>query len=142
MQKRAYVLRISDWRSVVWSSGSALSISGVPYWGLFGAWRVGFVDGEYSLNPKQADALANGRLDLVVAATGNAVMMVESEAKELTEDEMLGAVMFAHDECKKVVNLIIDLAEKAAKEPWEIDLTEHTRSEERRVGKEGDSTWR
>ena len=108
------------------AASAALTISGVPFMGPIGACRVGFEDGEYTLNPKQTAALENGRLDLVVAATGNAVMMVESEAKELTEDEMLGAVMFAHDECKKVVDLVIDLAEKAAKEPWEIDLSDNT----------------
>ncbi|MBH0111991.1 polyribonucleotide nucleotidyltransferase [Novosphingobium sp. YJ-S2-02] len=108
------------------AASAALTISGVPFMGPIGACRVGFEDGEYTLNPKQTAALENGRLDLVVAATGNAVMMVESEAKELTEDEMLGAVMFAHDECKKVVDLVIDLAEQAAKDPWEIDLSDNT----------------
>ncbi|MGE4305211.1 MAG: polyribonucleotide nucleotidyltransferase [Novosphingobium sp.] len=108
------------------AASAALTISGVPFMGPIGACRVGFVDGEYTLNPKQAAALEDGRLDLVVAATGDAVMMVESEAKELAEEEMLGAVMFAHDECKKVVNLIIDLAEKAAKEPWEIAISDNS----------------
>ena len=108
------------------AASAALTISGVPFMGPIGACRVGFVDGEYTLNPKQTAALENGRLDLVVAATGDAVMMVESEAKELTEEEMLGAVMFAHDECRKVVNLVIDLAEQAAKDPWEIDLSDNT----------------
>src|SRR5690606_36678532 len=88
-----------------------------------GGCRVGFVDGEYVLNPKQDAALEEGRLDLVVAATHDVVMMVESEAKELTEDEMLGAVMFAHDECKKVVGAIIALAEQAAKDPWELHIS-------------------
>ncbi|WP_156840369.1 polyribonucleotide nucleotidyltransferase [Novosphingobium aquimarinum] len=108
------------------AASAALTISGVPFMGPIGACRVGFVDGEYVLNPKQDAALSDGRLDLIVAATGDAVMMVESEAKELTEEEMLGAVMFAHDECKQVVDLIIDLAEKAAKEPWEIDVSDNT----------------
>ncbi|KQM22269.1 polyribonucleotide nucleotidyltransferase [Novosphingobium sp. Leaf2] len=108
------------------AASAALTISGVPFMGPIAAARVGFVDGEYTLNPKQDAALKDGRLDLVVAATGDAVMMVESEAKELTEEEMLGAVMFAHDEIRKVVNLIIDLAEKAAKEPWEVDLSDNT----------------
>ena len=107
------------------AASAALTISGLPFMGPIGAARVGFVDGEYTLNPKQEEA-ANGALDLVVAATGNAVMMVESEAKELSEEIMLGAVLFAHDEIKKVVNLIIDLAEKAAKEPWAIDLSDNT----------------
>jgi len=107
------------------AASAALTISGVPFMGPIGAARVGFKDGEYQLNPSMAQ-VAEGRLDLVVAATDAAVMMVESEAKELTEDEMLGAVVFAHDEIRKVTNLIIDLAEKAAKEPWEIDLTDNT----------------
>ncbi|MDX2289105.1 MAG: polyribonucleotide nucleotidyltransferase, partial [Hyphomicrobiaceae bacterium] len=102
------------------AASAALTISGVPFMGPIGAARVGFVDGEYVLNPKQTTALVDGRLDLVVAATRDAVMMVESEAKELTEEEMLGAVMFAHDECRKVVDAIVELAEKAAKEPWQV----------------------
>jgi polyribonucleotide nucleotidyltransferase len=108
------------------AASAALTISGVPFMGPIGAARVGFIDGEYVLNPKQDKALAEGRLDLVVAATDKAVMMVESEAKELTEEEMLGAVMFAHDECRKVVGAIIELAEKAAKDPWEVDLSDNT----------------
>ena len=107
------------------AASAALTISGVPFMGPIGAARVGYVDGEYTLNPRQ-DVAANGELDLIVAATGNAVMMVESEAKELTEEIMLGAVLFAHDECKKVVNLIIDLAEKAAKEPWDVAITDNS----------------
>ena len=108
------------------AASAALTISGVPFMGPIGAARVGYIDGEYVLNPKQDKALAEGRLDLVVAATDKAVMMVESEAKELTEDEMLGAVMFAHDEIRKVIGAIIDLAEQAAKDPWEVDLSDNT----------------
>jgi len=108
------------------AASAALTISGVPFMGPIGACRVGYIDGQYVLNPKQDKALAEGRLDLVVAATDKAVMMVESEAKELSEDEMLGAVMFAHDECRKVIGAIIALAEQAAKEPWEIDLSDDT----------------
>ncbi|GGD69721.1 polyribonucleotide nucleotidyltransferase [Croceicoccus mobilis] len=108
------------------AASAALTISGVPFMGPIGAARVGFVDGEYVLNPKQEAALTDGRLDLVVAATQEAVMMVESEAKELSEDEMLGAVMFAHDASRQVIGAIIDLAEKAAKEPWELDLSDNT----------------
>ena len=107
------------------AASAALTISGVPFMGPIGAARVGYVDGEYTLNPKQEVAAA-GDLDLVVAATGNAVMMVESQARELSEEVMLGAVIFAHDECKKVVNLIIDLAEKAAKEPWDVAVSDNT----------------
>ncbi|KPL69773.1 polynucleotide phosphorylase/polyadenylase [Erythrobacter sp. SG61-1L] len=107
------------------AASAALTISGVPFMGPIGAARVGFKDGEYQLNPSLSEA-AEGRLDLVVAGTQDAVMMVESEAKELTEDEMLGAVMFAHAESQKVIKAIIDLAEKAAKDPWEVDLSDNT----------------
>jgi polyribonucleotide nucleotidyltransferase len=107
------------------AASAALTISGVPFMGPIGAARVGFKDGEYQLNPSMAQ-VAEGRLDLVVAATHDAVMMVESEAKELTEDEMLGAVMFAHEESKKVVKAIIELAEKAAKDPWELDVSDNS----------------
>ena len=108
------------------AASAALTISGVPFMGPIGAARVGFSnDGEYILNPSINDALGeDGRLDLVVAATQDAVMMVESEAKELTEEEMLGAVMFAHEESRKVIGAIIDLAEQAAKDPWELDPVE------------------
>ncbi|MEL7730752.1 polyribonucleotide nucleotidyltransferase [Citromicrobium bathyomarinum] len=103
------------------AASAALTISGVPFMGPIGAARVGFRNGEYELNPSLSSALdEEGRLDLVVAATNDAVMMVESEAKELTEEEMLGAVMFAHEESKKVIGAIIDLAEQAAKDPWEL----------------------
>ncbi len=108
------------------AASAALTISGLPFMGPIGAARVGFNnDGEYILNPTVADALGeDGNLDLVVAATQDAVMMVESEAKELTEEQMLGAVMFAHEESRKVIGAIIDLAEQAAKEPWELDKVE------------------
>jgi polyribonucleotide nucleotidyltransferase len=110
------------------AASAALTISGVPFMGPIGAARVGFSnDGEYILNPKVDEALGeDGRLDLVVAATQDAVMMVESEAKELTEEEMLGAVMFAHEESRKVIGAIIELAEQAAKEPWEVDVSDDT----------------
>ncbi|WP_228242947.1 polyribonucleotide nucleotidyltransferase [Porphyrobacter sp. GA68] len=102
------------------AASAALTLSGVPFMGPIGAARVGFIDGEYVLNPMPDKALEEGRLDLVVAATNDAVMMVESEAKELTEEEMLGAVSFAHAECRKVISAIIDLAEQAAKDPWDL----------------------
>ncbi|QZD87628.1 polyribonucleotide nucleotidyltransferase [Qipengyuania psychrotolerans] len=110
------------------AASAALTISGLPFMGPIGAARVGFSnDGEYILNPSINDALGeDGRLDLVVAATQDAVMMVESEAKELTEEEMLGAVLFAHEESRKVIGAIIDLAEQAAKEPWEVDTSDDT----------------
>ncbi len=106
------------------AASAALTISGVPFMGPISGCRVGMIDGEYVLNPKQEVALAEGTLDLVVAGTHDAVMMVESEAKELTEEDMLGAVMFAHEANQKVVEAIIKLAEQAAKEPWQIDLSD------------------
>lgn len=101
------------------AASAALTLSGVPFMGPIGAARVGYQDGEYILNPTP-EQTKEGDLDLVVAATGNAVMMVESEAKELSEEVMLGAVVFAHEAAKKVVNAICDLAEKAAKDPWDL----------------------
>jgi len=105
------------------AASAALTISGVPFRGPIGAARVGFTGGQYVLNPAMDDMhmLRNNpeqRLDLVVAGTRDAVMMVESEAYELTEDEMLGAVVFAHEQMQPVIDLIIDLAEEAAKEPF------------------------
>jgi len=109
------------------AASAALTLSGVPFMGPIGAARVGFSnEGEYILNPTQAQ-VNEGRLDLVVAGTQDAVMMVESEAKELSEDEMLNAVMFAHRSMQPVIAAIIKLAEQAAKEPWE--LPEDTESE-------------
>ncbi|GAB5481065.1 MAG: polyribonucleotide nucleotidyltransferase [Parasphingorhabdus sp.] len=105
------------------AASAALTISGVPFMGPIGAARVGYKEGEYQLNPSMEE-VAEGDLDLVVAATPGAVMMVESEAKELSEDVMLGAVQFAHEASKDVAGLIIDLAEQAAKEPWELASAE------------------
>ena len=101
------------------AASAALTISGVPFMGPIGAARVGYLNGEYILNPTD-EQVAEGDLDLVVAATHDAVMMVESEANELSEEVMLGAVMFAHDACREVVKAIIKLAEQAAKDPWEM----------------------
>jgi len=101
------------------AASAALTISGVPFMGPIGAARVGYKDGDYQLNPSMEE-VGEGELDLVVAGTQGAVMMVESEAKELSEEVMLGAVDFAHNACKDVAGLIIDLAEQAAKEPWEL----------------------
>ncbi len=98
---------------------AALTISGIPFLGPIAGARVGFIDGEYVLNP-QIDELPNSRLDMIVAGTKDAVLMVESEADELSEEEMLGAVMFAHREMKPVTEAIIELAEMCAKEPWEV----------------------
>ncbi len=98
---------------------AALTISGIPFMGPIGAARVGYIDGEYRLNP-YIDDMANSELDLTVAGTHDAVLMVESEAKELTESVMLGAVMFGHREMQHAINAIIRLAERAAKEPREV----------------------
>jgi polyribonucleotide nucleotidyltransferase len=102
------------------AASAALTISGVPFMGPIGGARVGYQDGEYILNPTQ-EQMKQGELDLVVAATHNAVMMVESEAKELSEEIMLGAVVFAHEASRKVVDAIIRLAEQSAKDPWELN---------------------
>jgi polyribonucleotide nucleotidyltransferase len=112
-------------------ASAALTISGVPFMGPIGACRVGFVDGEYILNPEIDDMhdLRNKpeqRLDLVVAGTKDAVMMVESEAYELTEEEMLGAVNFAHEQIQPVIDLIIDFAEDCAKEPFDYQPADYS----------------
>ncbi len=99
------------------AASAAMTLSGVPFMGPIGAARVGYIDGEYILNPTD-EQVAQGDLDLVVAATYDAVMMVESEAKELSEEVMLGAVQFAHAACKDIVKAIVKLAQQAAKEPW------------------------
>src|SRR6201991_533991 len=98
---------------------AALTISGLPFQGPIGAARVGYIDGEYRLNPLIED-MPNSKLDLVVAGTHDAVMMVESEAQELSEDVMLGAVVFGHKEMQHAIDAIIRLAEKAAKEPRSV----------------------
>ncbi len=107
------------------AASAALTISGAPFRGPIAGARVGFEEGEYVLNPTvdDMDQLRNNpdqRLDLVVAGTKDAVMMVESEAYELTEEEMLGAVLFAHEQIQPVIDLIIDLAEETAKEPFDF----------------------
>jgi polyribonucleotide nucleotidyltransferase len=98
---------------------AALTISGVPFMGPIGAARVGYVNGQYVLNPTPAEA-EGSTLDLVLAGTQEGVLMVESEAKELSEDIMLGAVTFGHDGFQPVINAIIDLAEQCAKEPFDV----------------------
>ncbi|HEX2510931.1 MAG TPA: polyribonucleotide nucleotidyltransferase [Microvirga sp.] len=98
------------------AASAALTLSGVPFMGPIGAARVGYIGGQYKLNPPLQE-MENTTLDLVVAGTADAVLMVESEAKELPEDVMLGAVMFGHKHFQPVIEAIIRLAEKAAKEP-------------------------
>ncbi|MFZ7092094.1 polyribonucleotide nucleotidyltransferase [Primorskyibacter sp. 2E233] len=112
------------------AASAALTISGAPFRGPIAGARVGFEDGEYVLNPTVDDMHMlrdnpEQRLDLVVAGTKDAVMMVESEAYELTEEEMLGAVMFAHEQIQPVVDLIIDLAEDCAKEPFDFQAPDY-----------------
>src|SRR5206468_890751 len=106
------------------AASAALTLSGIPFMGPIGAARVGYIAGEYRLNP-QIDDMVNSELELVVAGTADAVLMVESEAKELSEEVMLGAVMYGHREMQKVINGIIRLAEKAAKEPRDVHTTEY-----------------
>src|SRR5579872_2157151 len=101
------------------AASAALTLSGAPFMGPVGGARVGFINNEYVLNP-QIDEMAESQLDLVVAGTQDAVLMVESEAKELSEEIMLGAVMFGHRHFQPVIEAIIRLAEKAAKEPREL----------------------
>lgn len=98
------------------ATSAALTLSGVPFMGPVGAARVGYADGAYKLNPL-IDEVKESQLDLVVAGTQDAVLMVESEAKQLSEEIMLGAVMFGHKHFQPVIEAIIRLAEKAAKEP-------------------------
>ena len=113
------------------AASAALTISGAPFMGPIAGCRVGYEDGEYILNPEVDDMHKlrdnpDQRLDLVVAGTKDAVMMVESEAYELTEEEMLGAVKFAHDSIQPVIDLIIDLAEDAAKEPFDYQPADYS----------------
>jgi polyribonucleotide nucleotidyltransferase len=103
-------------------ASAALTISGIPFLGPIGGARVGYINGQYVLNPK-IDDLAYSDLDLIVAGTNDGVLMVESEAKELSESVMLGAVMFGHREFQPVLHAIIELAERAAKEPWALPET-------------------
>src|SRR5881394_1679820 len=105
------------------AASAALTLSGAPFMGPVGAARVGFINNEYVLNP-QLDEMSESQLDLVVAGTQDAVLMVESEAKELGEEIMLGAVMFGHRHFQPVIDAIISLAEKAAKEPRDFALPE------------------
>jgi len=114
------------------AASAALTISGAPFMGPIAGCRVGYEDGEYILNPEIDDMLnlrtkPEQRLDLVVAGTKDAVMMVESEAYELTEEEMLGAVNFAHEQIQPVISTIIDFAEECAKEPHEFTQPDYSK---------------
>jgi polyribonucleotide nucleotidyltransferase len=115
------------------AASAALTLSGAPFMGPLGAARVGFVNNEYVLNPL-LDEMTESQLDLVVAGTQDAVLMVESEAKELSEDVMLGAVMFGHRHFQPVIEAIIKLAEKAAKEPRELQVADTSALEKEMLG--------
>ena len=108
------------------AASAALTLSGLPFLGPIGAARVGVINGEFVLNP-MVDEMKDSALDLVVAGTLDAVMMVESEAKELPESQMLEAVMFGHKHMQPVIQAIIKLAEKAAKEPWDIKIPDKSK---------------
>jgi polyribonucleotide nucleotidyltransferase len=101
------------------SASAALTLSGLPFLGPIGAARVGYRDGQYILNPTVPER-ETSELDLVVAGTAQGVLMVESEAHELSEEVMLGAVTFGHEQMQPVINMIIELAEMCAKEPWSL----------------------
>ncbi|MSO80821.1 MAG: polyribonucleotide nucleotidyltransferase [Alphaproteobacteria bacterium] len=123
-------------------ASAALTISGIPFLGPIGAARVGWIDGAYVLNPR-VDEQNTSALDLVVAGTQEGVLMVESEAHELSEEIMLGAVMFGHRAGQQVINLIIQLAEQAAKEPWALpEPPAAVAKVEARVRELGESTMR
>ncbi|MFL6838743.1 MAG: polyribonucleotide nucleotidyltransferase, partial [Bradyrhizobium sp.] len=115
------------------AASAALTLSGVPFKGPIGGARVGFINDEYVLNPT-LDEMTETQLDLVVAGTADAVLMVESEAKELNEDIMLGAVMFGHRHFQPVIKAIIELAEKAAKEPREVAIADESALEKEMLG--------
>ncbi len=115
------------------ATSAALTLSGAPFMGPIGAARVGFINNEFVLNPT-LDEMAETQLDLVVAGTNNAVLMVESEAKELPEEVMLGAVMFGHRHFQPVIDAIIKLAEKAAKEPRELKTVDNAAIEKEMLG--------
>ena len=98
---------------------AALTLSGIPFFGPVAAARIGYIDGQYVLNPT-AEQMPNTKLDLMVAGTSEGVLMVESEAHELSEEIMLGAVTYGHTHFQPVIQAIIELAERAAKEPWPL----------------------
>ena len=104
------------------AASSALTLSGIPFMGPIAGCRVGYDGKDFSLNPKINE---DSDLDLVVAGTSEAVLMVESEANELSEEVMLNAVSFGHEESKKVIDLIINLAEECANDPWVFEYSEN-----------------
>ena len=115
------------------AASAALTLSGAPFMGPIGAARVAFINNEFVLNP-QIDEMSESQLDLVVAGTNDAVLMVESEAKELSEDVMLAAVMFGHKHFQPVIEAIVRLAEKAAKEPRDVRAIDNAELEKLILG--------
>ncbi|MEK9917095.1 MAG: polyribonucleotide nucleotidyltransferase, partial [Betaproteobacteria bacterium] len=122
-------------------ASAALSLSGIPFDGPIGAARVGYIDGSYVLNPT-ASQLKETQLDLVVAGTKQAVLMVESEAKQLPEDVMLGSVVFGHEQMQAVIDLINDLADEAGKPLWDWQAPEKDDALEARVRELGEAGLR
>ncbi|GAN79291.1 polyribonucleotide nucleotidyltransferase [Acidocella aminolytica] len=115
------------------AASAALTLSGIPFFGPVAAARVGYINGQYVLNPTVSEC-SDSVLDLVVAGTTEGVLMVESEASELSEEVMLGAVTFGHENFQPVIQAIIELAEVAAKEPWDLpEETEETKTLKARV---------
>ena len=128
------------------AASAALTLSGAPFRGPIGCARIGFANGEYVLNPMidDMDHLRSNpeqKLDLVIAGTKDAVMMVESEAYELSEAEMLGAVKFGHESMQPVIDMIIDMAEDCAKEPFNF-IEADTKSLDKAVKKLGEKSIR
>ena len=119
------------------AASAALTLSGLPFLGPIGAARVGVVGGELVLNP-MIDEMVESKLDLVVAGTQDAVMMVESEAQELPESQMIDAVVFGHKQMQPVIDAIIKLAEKAAKEPWDIQIPDNGKYKDKVAAIAGD----
>ncbi len=112
----------SDIPAIIGAS-AAMSLSGIPFYGPLGAVRVGYIDEEYVVNPSKTQ-LESTKLDLVVAGTDTAVMMVESEAKELSEEVMLGSVVFGHEAMQPVISMINEFAEEAGNDPWDWQAPE------------------
>ena len=122
-------------------ASAALTLSGIPFLGPIAAARVGYIDGGYVLNP-QYDEMPTSELDLIVAGTRDGVLMVESEARELGEDVMLGAVMFGHAAYEPVVDLIVKLAEECAKEPWKLPVLDGEDELQNRVAAAAEGKFR
>ncbi|MGM0594239.1 MAG: polyribonucleotide nucleotidyltransferase [Pseudomonadota bacterium] len=119
-------------------TSAALAVSGVPFNGPLGACRVGYSDGEYILNPSRTQ-LESSKLDLIVAGTENAVLMVESEADCLSEEEMLGSVMYGHEQMQSVINAVRELAQETGVEPWQWEPPVRDQSADSAVAAEAEA---